>query len=114
MPTVNLSAVLDKLKLRLTQKLGDNLLLVTLYGSYARQEAGKNSDVDILIVLKRLSKKNESLIEQIVYDLMREINFAYFLSVNLVDQAHYRNWKRQDASLLRNILQEGRVLWATN
>ena len=105
-----LAAILNQIKLRLAQKLGDNLLLVTLYGSYAREEATEGSDVDLLVVLKRLSKKDERLVENIVYDMMWETGFTYFFSLNLVDEVHYRIWKRQDASLLRNILREGQVL----
>jgi len=114
MPPLKLAAILNQIKLILAQELKDNLLLVTLYGSYAREEATEGSDVDLLVVLKRLTPKDERLIENIIYDVMWKTDFTYFFSLNLVDEAHYRTWKRQNASLLRNILREGQVLWTTN
>lgn len=107
----NLEKLLDKLKQQLNQTFDNNLILFTLYGSYARNEATKDSDVDLLVVLKNLSRETELMVEQIFYQAMWDTNFSYFLSLNLVSQAHYQLWKHNKATLLQNIQQDGYVIW---
>ncbi|RME49729.1 MAG: nucleotidyltransferase domain-containing protein [Caldilineae bacterium] len=113
-PSKSLAATLEKLKRTLAQNLGDNLLMVTLYGSHARGEASKDSDVDLLVVLKRLTPEAEAQVEQIVYKTMWEINFSCYLSLNLIDESHYRMWERHRATLLQNIKRDGQILWYRN
>ena len=107
----NLSKTLNALKLNLAQALGDNLFLLTLYGSYARGEASADSDVDLLVVLKKSTSEEEALVRKIIYDTMWRMDFAYYLSLYLIDENHYRMLEQQGASILKNIRQEGRVLW---
>lgn len=47
----------------LFKKIGQDLQSVKLFGSYAREQAGPNSDLDILVLVRRLSeaKKNQVL-----------------------------------------------------
>ena len=51
----------------LVQCLGEELISVALYGSVARQEASRTSDIDLLIIVKNLPKgqfaRKERLIE---------------------------------------------------
>ncbi len=108
-----LSKILSELKLNLVQALADNLLLLTLYGSYARGEAAAGSDVDLLVVLKKSRVEDEALAQKIVYDVMWQTDFAYYLSLYLIDEAHYRKLERHRASILKNIKQDGQVLWQT-
>ncbi|MBI1882266.1 MAG: nucleotidyltransferase domain-containing protein [Chloroflexi bacterium] len=109
----NLSKTLDELKLNLAQALGDNLFLLTLYGSYARDEASADSDVDLLVVLRKSIGEDEALAQKIVYEAMQQMDFAYYLSLYLIDENHYRVLEQQGASLLKNIEQDGQVLWQT-
>ena len=106
-----LSKTLDELKLNLAQALGDNLFLLTLYGSYARDEASADSDVDLLVVLKKSTSEDEALVRKIIYDTMWRMDFAYYLSLYLIDENHYRILERQGASIFENIQQDGQILW---
>ncbi len=109
----HLSKILSELKFNLARALGDNLFLLTLYGSYARDEAVADSDVDLLVVLRRSTPEAEALVRKIVYDTMWRIDFAYYLSLYLIDENHYRTLKQHSASILKNIEKEGQVLWQT-
>lgn len=109
----DLSKTLNELKLNLAQALGNNLLFLTLYGSYARNEASPDSDVDLLVVLKKFTSKDEALVQKLVYDAMWCMDFAYYLSLYLIDEDHYRLLEQQGASILKNIEQDGQVLWQT-
>lgn len=106
-----LTKILTELKTKLGRALGDNLLLVTLYGSYARDEAAVGSDVDLLVVLKKSIAEDESLVRKIIYEAMWQTDFAYYLSLYLIDESHYRRLEQRGASIFKNIKQEGQVLW---
>lgn len=54
--------------------LGDNLVSIVLFGSLARNEAEKISDVDILIVVKKKNKKTK-ILERIIRAL--EIRYGF-------------------------------------
>lgn len=47
--------VLKEFKSELQSLYGDNLVSVILYGSQARGEANKDSDIDVLVVLNEMS-----------------------------------------------------------
>ena len=109
----DLSKILNELRLNLVQALGDNLFLLSLYGSYARDEASADSDVDLLVVLKKSNSEDEALVRKIIYDTMWRMDFAYYLSLYLIDENHYRMLEQQGASILKNIEKDGQVLWQT-
>ena len=106
----NLSKTLNELKINLAQALGDNLLLLTLYGSYARDKASADSDVDLLVVLKKSNSEDEALVRKIVYDTMWRMDFAYYLSLYLIDETHYRLLEWQGVSIFKDIRRDGQVL----
>ncbi|MCS7094180.1 MAG: nucleotidyltransferase domain-containing protein, partial [Candidatus Aenigmarchaeota archaeon] len=49
-------SIIEKLLEALKNKYGDRLVSVVLFGSLARKEARKDSDIDLLIVIKDLPK----------------------------------------------------------
>ena len=103
--------VLDALRDELGRELGDELSLLILYGSHARGEARDDSDVDILVVLRQVSEALNRKVHDITYRLMQESDFAYFLSLRLMDSQHYSLLEQKESSFLNNIKREGKVLW---
>jgi uncharacterized protein len=59
--TPQLRAVLRDLKAGLQDLYGDRLANVLLYGSQARGDAGEDSDIDVLIVLKGELRPGEEI-----------------------------------------------------
>ncbi|WP_240922535.1 nucleotidyltransferase domain-containing protein [Thermococcus sp. 9N3] len=51
-PREELLEILREMKEKLIEILGDDLVEVILFGSYARGEAKEDSDVDVLVVLR--------------------------------------------------------------
>ncbi len=106
-----LAMLLNQLRDKLHQALGNDLLSLILYGSYARDEAHFDSDVDLLLVLRRLTPELDERVSEIAYRVMWDADFAYIFSLNVIDQAHQDLWKRENASFLRNVERDGKVLW---
>jgi len=96
--------LLNKIKNRLAQTHGDRLRGVVLYGSEARGEAGQDSDVDVLVLLK----------EPIDYgcDLETNLDALYPLSLELgrrisAKPVSARQYESVDCPLYRNAHKEG-------
>jgi uncharacterized protein len=54
-----LRSVLDEFSRQLSEHFGPRLLSLTLFGSYARGDAGPDSDIDVVIVLDRIHSHGE-------------------------------------------------------
>ena len=52
---VNIQSYLSRLTEMLRKEFGQRLLYVGLQGSYMREEAGENSDIDIMVILDELT-----------------------------------------------------------
>lgn len=61
---------------------GDRLVGLAVFGSYARQENTKNSDLDLLIILKGTSQRRERIIEFVNEIEMRHEMMAQQLYAN--------------------------------
>lgn len=106
-----LSELLETLTKELQLQLGTDLWLLLLYGSHARGEAQPDSDVDLLIVLRRASDPAYEKVRQVAYEVMWDADFAYMFSLYLTDINHYQTLERLGSSFLRNVQTEGKVLW---
>jgi len=61
---------LVEFKEKLSQKLAGEVLELKLFGSKVRGDSHKESDIDVLVVLKRKTKKNEDFILELTTDLL--------------------------------------------
>jgi hypothetical protein len=84
-----LPQLLDTLTEELQRQLGPDLWLLLLYGSHARGEAQPDSDVDLFVVLRRASEAVQEKVRQVAYEIMWEADFAYVISLYLIDVHHY-------------------------
>lgn len=101
-PSVGVS--LEEARTRLREMYGDRLARVILYGSHARGEAGPESDVDVLVVLredfdlyaklKRLTRLKLQLLER----------YAEYVSFQPFTEAAYQDLRRP---LMQNVHAEG-------
>ncbi len=98
---------LKELVEELKKLYGDNLSKVILYGSKARGDATEGSDIDIMIVLKKIKDKSKEL--EKVIKLTTKIDFHYetLISVSLQSEEEYLKKK---SPLLLNVRKEGIVL----
>ncbi|MBM3236093.1 nucleotidyltransferase domain-containing protein [Candidatus Poribacteria bacterium] len=91
--------------------VGNNLLSIVLFGSYARGSASTESDIDVLILLDVERESDKELIRDIAYDLMWDGHFQFLLCLHFMELAHYQYLTNIGSLFLKNIHEEGVTVW---
>lgn len=96
--------ILTKLKRYLIETFGDKIREIILYGSYARGDYNKDSDIDILIVVS--DDINPVEIEEVLNDLLFEIllNENELCSVRAIPEKLFREY---NSPFIWNVKEEG-------
>lgn len=73
--------------------LGDSLKKVILYGSYARGDYTRSSDIDIMILTTLTDEKIEK-IETSIFDLAFDFQMDYGVDISVIvkNEAHFNYW----------------------
>lgn len=106
----NINKIINEFVEKVRQILGENLKTIILYGSYARGDCKKNSDIDIMILT---DLDNEKIIEyrnkiwDCAYDYEYENNVIISPLIKNID--YFNSWI--DAKpFYMNVMKEGVVL----
>ncbi len=96
---------LARFKGALQSLLGDNLLSLHLFGSRARGEETEESDLDVLVVVR---KKNWALCRRIVEESL-DVDLAYDtnLAPTILSAQEYQQNQEYGTPFYRNIEREG-------
>jgi predicted nucleotidyltransferase len=96
---------LARFKGALQTLLGDNLLSLRLFGSRVRGEETEESDLDILVLLKR---KDRALCRRIVEESL-DVDLAYGtnLAPTILSADEYRQNQEYGTPFYRNVEREG-------
>lgn len=109
---MNINNIIDKFINGVEKILGNRLKKIILYGSYARGDYNKNSDIDIMI-LTNLSEDEMYeyfvKISDMAYDIEEENDFDIMLSP-LVKNIDKFNYWLETLPFYMNIQKEGVVL----
>ena len=99
-----IAQILKEVKKNLEQTYKENLSDVILFGSYAKQTANWNSDIDILIILNYEYDLDQEIARTSC--LIADICLEYNVLINrLFMSKNY--YQTHESALLRNIYQEG-------
>jgi predicted nucleotidyltransferase len=82
---------------------------IVLFGSYARGDYTKNSDIDILIIIKNLV--NERKITGSLYRALLDENIAIPVDFLAVDYDKYNIVKNKIGYIYKTIEQEGKIIY---
>jgi predicted nucleotidyltransferase len=96
--------LVDRVKAHLTETYGEGIRKVILYGSYARGEATKNSDVDLLVLVDRSLDPFEvrESIGELLFDIILEEGEV--ISVIVLPEDHFEN---HNFPFMLNVRKEG-------
>ena len=95
---------------RVTTALGDRVDSIVLYGSVARGEARRDSDIDILVISPDPPRIRGALSE-IRSGFAYEHNYAFFLSLLLYSREELCNLQRVRSPFLLNVTKDGMILY---
>lgn len=90
-----LSVLLEEFREAVVQILGKRLSRMTLYGSYARGDFGRDSDMDIMI-LADLQPEEIWVYADRIYDVTYDLEMKYGREINPTVQSWeiYEQWKK--------------------
>jgi uncharacterized protein len=91
------------------ERFGDQIRAVVLYGSVARGEARRDSDIDVLVI--RNQAKLDHPIFEIGYDLDAENNYVTLTMPYFVDAQLFEHLSSIGAIFAANIIREGVILY---
>ncbi len=95
---------MEKLKNGLTDLYGQRLKAVYLFGSYARGDYNKNSDLDVMIVLDTYTSYWDELVRSA--ELASNLSLEYNVTVSRTIMTEGQ-WEKGELPVLRNIRAEG-------
>ncbi len=88
-----------------------NVLEVRLFGSYARGEATKDSDVDLLMILEKYDLSEDRWTASLSDLAMEKVDYDDLLSVLRMSKEHWEDHRRLKTPLYEEIEKDGILLW---
>jgi predicted nucleotidyltransferase len=82
------------------QLLGNNLVDILIYGSVARNETHPDSDIDVIVIVKRNAFKNQMKLAQLAFDILLET--GEYISVQTMKPKELK----RDTIFLHNVRHE--------
>ncbi|MBA3052982.1 MAG: nucleotidyltransferase domain-containing protein [Candidatus Omnitrophica bacterium] len=104
-------AALNEFKNTLNTKAGSEVKSVTLFGSKARGDCKRGSDIDMLAIVRNRKKADLA-----IYAIIAEILEKYYVDLSVVTytEGEFKNCYRKGSLFLREIEREGKALWTRN
>lgn len=100
--------VIEEFKERIKEKFADEIIKIVVFGSKARGDAEKNSDIDILVITSSDDWRMGDEIREIGYELDEEID--YRLSIQVIPESHINYLRNNGFQFIKNIESEGVVI----
>lgn len=111
-PAVNIPASVKKFaELAELSTVKGSIIDIMLFGSYARGDFDEDSDIDILVVLKKKDSVSGEAIAAMSDEAMASTGYDEFLSVVQLSKEQWEEVTRLKTSFYRSISNEGISLW---
>jgi len=94
---------------RVLKDLGDRIDSIVVYGSVSTGQAGKNSDIDVLIVGR--DEEIRSRISEIGYDVDYDNNFETFITPICLTREELEHRVKVGSPFIYEVLKEGVTLY---
>jgi len=84
----------------------EKVVRIYLFGSSARGEAVKSSDMDVLVIVSRRTKSLKRMISEAAYETMWQDNFSRLFTPLVMEQSHFEKLSRKGFLLAKKIRKE--------
>jgi len=102
--------ILHQFRKKVFSEFSGQTIKIFVYGSCARGDERPDSDLDLLVIVKKKSASLERKIKDIAYEIMWEWNFTPLISVEIFDEEYFKNLQKMGSSFYRAIQSEGILL----
>jgi predicted nucleotidyltransferase len=99
------SIALQKFKQKIQQTLNKNVIALKLFGSKARGESQKDSDIDVLIVLKKVTPEIKDQILDIAFEV--NVEFDVYISPRVIAKEIFKHPIWKITPFIKTIQKEG-------
>ncbi|MBU1121447.1 MAG: nucleotidyltransferase domain-containing protein [Candidatus Omnitrophica bacterium] len=103
--TIKEQKIIKAFKNRIRNKFSTEIIEVIIFGSKARGDAAKDSDIDILVVTASDNWEKSDKIRKIGYTLDEDIE--YKLSIQVMAKSHIDYLRRNKFQFIENVEKEG-------
>ncbi len=97
--------VIEEFKKKIQEKYPEEQAHLTLFGSKARGEAARESDMDLLVVIRSEDWRLGDRIREIGYQL--ELNHGIVLFIQVMSRRHIEQLKAIGSQFLQEVEREG-------
>jgi len=98
---------LEDFKHRLLAEFGDRIILIKLYGSRARGEYHLHSDVDLLVVVRKKTKRLDEKVLDIECEISERYGYRDHLAPMIMSLAEYKWEKRRQWPFILTVEEDG-------
>jgi predicted nucleotidyltransferase len=87
--------ILEDIKREITTSLGNVVKEIVLYGSYARDEQTRDSDIDIVVLLKERIPNRSSIREKLA-DIKVDLSLKYDVVISIIIKDYHQYTRFRD------------------
>jgi predicted nucleotidyltransferase len=110
---IEINALKDVQKI-LTQKYSADLIVLKLFGSKARGDSQRYSDIDLLAVVEKDSWQASERMSDDIFDIIEKYNYELLISLVVLDYDEFALEQKIGTCFYENIEREGIDLWQRN
>ncbi len=98
-------SALKKFKAAVEKAMAGNLVEVKLFGSRARGDARKDSDIDVLVITATGDWHMSDLVYGVATDILLEDEVC--ISPKVINKENYDHLRKMGTPFIRNVIREG-------
>ncbi len=96
---------LRRFKIAIEEILGGNLVEIKLFGSKARGDARKDSDIDVIVIISSGNWHICDVVYGIATDILLETNIC--ISPKVINRKEYKHLYNIGTPFIKNVIREG-------
>ena len=91
---------------KIKEKYGDKIKKVILFGSYAREDHERESDIDVLIV----GDVSSNELVDLSFDIL--LKYGAYISPHVISEERFSYLEREGYGFIKNVKREGKIIYA--